>query len=254
MKVDAPRYSLEGLNIRGDVQLALTSAQRFSDRLTAGIDSGSFVRNMTVLLYGPPGTGKTEFAKHLARSLGRKLMLKRVSDIQDKYVGETEKNIQRAFAEAEEEGAVLFFDEADSFLGNREGAQRSWEISQVNEMLSRMESFKGILVCATNFEGSLDPASRRRFHFKLEFGYLESAGKRAFWDIFFGGEGSVAVLDPACQARLDRFAKLAPGDFKAAIMRLGYLDLQERTAERCLMALEEELRAKDASQFKTMGF
>ena len=70
---------------------------------------------------------------------------------------------------------MLFFDEIDSVLRTREGAVRSWEVSQVNEILARMEGFRGIFVAATNYLASLDPAVLRRFTFKLAFGYLDRA-------------------------------------------------------------------------------
>ncbi len=252
-QLDSPVYSLEGLNITGNIQLAINAANSFAENMEI-CDKRSFMRNMTFLLYGAPGTGKTEFAKYLARSIGRKLIIKSVSDIQDKYVGETEKNLRRAFDEAEKEGTVLFFDEADSFLGSRDGAHNSWEVSQVNEMLSLMESFKGILICASNFEGNLDSASRRRFHFKLEFNYLDNKGKQIFWDIFFGNCQKSDMLDPLILKRLHQLQNLAPGDFKACYMRVAYLNAETRTPSICLAALEDEIRSKDGKQFKHMGF
>ncbi len=78
------------------------------------------------------------------------------------WVGEGEKNIKRAFAEAESEEAILIIDEADSLLFNRDRAVRSWEISFTNEFLTRMERFRGILICTTNRVEDLDSASLRR--------------------------------------------------------------------------------------------
>lgn len=89
------------------------------------------------------------------------------------FVGQTEKNIARAFAEAKEENAVLIFDEVDSFLADRNSANRNWEITQVNEMLVQMENFDGIFIATTNLMDNLDRASLRRFDLKLEFGFLE---------------------------------------------------------------------------------
>jgi transitional endoplasmic reticulum ATPase len=94
---------------------------------------------MSFLLSGPPGTGKSAWVRYLADRMGLEVLQKRASDLLGPFVGETEANIAAAFAEARESGAFLIFDEADSLLGDRGGAERSWEVSQVNEMLTWME-------------------------------------------------------------------------------------------------------------------
>ncbi|MBF0241963.1 MAG: AAA family ATPase [Desulfamplus sp.] len=88
-----------------------------------------------------------------ANTPDRSIVYKSISDIQSKWVGDTEKNIRSAFEEAEQEEAVLVFDEAGSMLFNREKAQRSWEMSFSNEFLNQMERFRGILICTTNLMG-----------------------------------------------------------------------------------------------------
>lgn len=114
-------------------------------------------------LYGPPGTGKTAYAQWLADYLGKPLITRKGSDLLGMYVGETEHNIAAAFMEAKRAGAVLLIDEADSFLQDRTSAHRSWEITQVNEFLTQMESFEGIFIATTNYMDCLDKASLRRF-------------------------------------------------------------------------------------------
>ncbi|MCB2042234.1 MAG: ATP-binding protein, partial [Rhodoferax sp.] len=91
----------------------------------------------------------------------------------DKYIGETEKNLARAFGKATDEGALLLIDEADSFLQDRRGAQRNYEVSEVNEMLQGMERFPGVFICTTNLFERLDAAALRRFTFKIRFKPLE---------------------------------------------------------------------------------
>lgn len=100
--------------------------------------SGSF------LLYGPSGSGKSLLARYVADTLGKSYLQKRASDLLDKYVGGTEKRIALMFEQARSEDAVLILDEADSFLGDRNGAVRSWEITQTNEFLTQLESFEGL--------------------------------------------------------------------------------------------------------------
>ena len=109
------------------------------------------------------------------------IICKRVSDLQSKWVGESEQNIKQAFAEAEAEEAILIIDEADSLLFSRERAQQSWEISFTNEFLTQMERFKGILICTTNRLKDIDHASIRRFNYKIGFNYLKPDGNITFY-------------------------------------------------------------------------
>ena len=124
-------------------------------------------RGLNLLFYGMPGSGKTAFAHHLADYLGLNPIVKRGSDLMSPYVGMTEKAIHEAFHEAE--GSVLIIDEADSLLSERQTAAHRWERSQTNEILTSMESFKGLFIASTNFKTALDSASFRRFTFKIEF-------------------------------------------------------------------------------------
>ena len=142
--------------------------------------------NFSLCLYGEPGTGKSLYARYLANKLGIEVVLKRASDLISKYVGETEQNIANAFAEAKNKGAMLIFDEADSFLQNRQNANRSWEIAQVNEMLTWMESHEYPFVCTTNLLATLDEASLRRFTFKIKFDFLTSEQVNYGINHFFG--------------------------------------------------------------------
>lgn len=127
---------------------------------------------VSLCLYGPPGTGKTEYCRYLAHRMGRRVVYRRVSDLQSMWVGECEKNIAEAFREAREEDALLLFDEADTWLRDRRDAQRSWELSQTNEFLAQLERCRSVVACTTNLRHHLDPASLRRFIFKIEFRFM----------------------------------------------------------------------------------
>ena len=131
------------------------------------------------------GEGKTEFVKNLGKTLDRKVLVVKGSDLLSKWVGESEQNIAKAFHRAEAEHAILFFDEVDGLVQSRERAHASWEVTQVNELLRHMENFDGVMIAATNFRKNLDPAIMRRFTFKLEFDYLDDAGKRIFFEKIF---------------------------------------------------------------------
>ena len=161
-------------------------------------------RRVSLLLSGPPGCGKRAFARHLAERMGLPVLVRRASDLLGMYVGQTEQQIARAFAEAREEGAMLVFDEADSLLAERGLAQRSWEVSQVNEMLTWMERHPLPFCCTTNLPDRLDGAAMRRFLVKARFGYLTPAQCAVAWCRAFASE------PPAGLAALNR---LTPADF-----------------------------------------
>lgn len=245
----AKDYSLEGLNIKGKVKLekVVKAARNYLD--TAFGETSVDRPRMNVLLFGPPGTGKTEFVKYLGRELDRKVMVVKGSDLLSKWVGESEQNIAQAFRRAEAEHAILFFDEVDGLLHDRANARQSWQVTQVNELLQQMENFDGIMIAATNFSKNLDPATMRRFTFKLEFGYLDENGSRAFFERMFG-----AKLSEAEAAELKELRNLAPGDFRTVRQELFYLG-EEATNEDRLAALKEECAVKkDGESSHPIGF
>ena len=240
-------YSLQGLNVIGDVSpdLIVSAVRRF--RSTKD-DRGDPDRpRMNILLWGPPGTGKTEFVKHLGRELNAKVVVKMGSDLLSPFVGMTEQLIKRAFKEAEADNAILFLDEIDGLVQDRTGASRSWEVTQVNELLHQMENFKGVMVGATNFMSNLDAAILRRFTFKLQFDYLTDEGKRLFFERMFGSR-----LDDADADRLARIPYLAPGDFRTVRQSLYYL-AGETTNSMRLDGLERESGLKKSAP-KKVGF
>lgn len=172
-------------------------------------------------LYGPPGTGKSALAEHLAERLGLPLLKRRASDLLSRWVGETEARIAAMFREAEREQAVLCLDEADSFLRDRTDMQHGWEITQVNELLTRLEDFEGIFVASTNLMESLDRAALRRFDFKLRFEWLDPMQRRELFDRYARQFELSADLEAQELARrLDRLDCLTPGDFAAQHRRL----------------------------------
>ena len=245
----AKDYSLDGLSIKGKVSLerVVKAARNYLD---AGFGQAAEDRpRMNVLLFGPPGTGKTEFVKYLGRELDRKVLVVRGSDILGKYVGESEKNIAAAFRRAEAERAILFFDEVDGLLQDRSNAVRSWEITQVNELLQQMEDFDGIMVAATNFSRNLDPATMRRFTFKLEFGYLDDAGKKAFFERMFR-----TTLTDGELAELRQLRNLAPGDFRTVRQEQFYLGDEVTNLDRIAALKEECAVKKDGDGHAPIGF
>ncbi len=167
-------------------------------------------RRFSLCLQGPPGTGKSAYVRYLAERLGLEVMHKRASDLMSMWVGGTEKEIADAFAEARDTGAFLVFDEADSLLADRRSAVRSWEVSQVNEMLTWMESHPEPFACTTNFGNHLDSATLRRFVFKIVLDYLSpeqvEGAFRTYFDLARRREWQISppsppATSPRCVAR-----------------------------------------------------
>lgn len=191
-------------------------------------------KRVSFCLDGPAGTGKSAWARHLARRIGIPVVEKRASDLISKWLGESEQNIARAFAEARAEGALLIFDEADSLLADRRDAQRSWEVSQVNEMLTWMESHSLPFICTTNLVAKLDPATQRRFTFRIRFDTLSGAQLPAAWQAHF---------DAAPPEGLTRLDRLAPGDFANVARRMQAMG--ETRPAQILHELIREVAAKE---------
>jgi SpoVK/Ycf46/Vps4 family AAA+-type ATPase len=195
-------------------------------------------QDVSLLLSGSPGTGKTALAHHLARALDRPLVVKRASDLLSKWVGETEAQIAAAFAEARRRGGVLLFDEADSLLFDRGSARTTWEVGQVNELLTWLDRHPLPVVAATNHPGKLDPATLRRFVFKLELRALGPERAAAAFERFF------CMAAPSCLAEV---RGLTPGDFAVVARQLRH------APARGLVDIVERLRMEAAAKPESVG-
>lgn len=218
--------------------------------LEAVADGLAHAKSGRLCLYGPPGTGKTAYGKWLAQRLKIPFTMKKASDLMSMWVGENEKNIARAFQQAEREGSLLLIDEVDSFLQDRRGSQQSWEISLVNEMLTQMESFQGIFIASTNLMAGLDQAALRRFDLKVCFGYL--ATQQAS-DLLQGYCLALAMPAPSSRehGRLALLRNLTPGDFAAVMRQHRFRPLV--STETFIAALESECAIKAGGK-QAIGF
>ena len=198
--------------------------------------------NFSLCLYGEPGTGKSLYARYLAKQLGVDIIMKRASDLISPYVGETEQNIAAAFAESKSQKAMLIFDEADTFLQNRNNAVRSWEVAQVNEMLTWMESHELPFVCTTNLLDTLDEASLRRFTFKIKFNFLATEQVNSAIEYFFG------IKDANVNIK-----GLTAGDFATVKKKADFLKINDKAA--IVKMLEDEVKIKKTKELnQTVGF
>ena len=216
--------------------------------LTQGIKKH---HNARLCLYGAAGTGKSAFGRYIAETLDKPLILKKGSDLLSMYVGGTEKNIAAAFEEAKEEKAVLVFDEVDSFLADRTEANRSWEVTQVNEMLVQMENFDGIFIATTNLMDNLDKASLRRFDLKLEFGFLKP---EQAWKMFVSYVKDLKLIKPSksLKHKVEALRLLTPGDFAAITRQNRFRPIVD--ANDLIERLKDEIAVKNVDNGNIMGF
>lgn len=208
-------------------------------------------RTGRLCIYGPPGTGKTAFGKWLAQELDVPHLVLKASEILSPYLGETEQKMARAFEMADQQNAVLQFDEVDSFLQDRQKASKQWEVTQVNEMLTQMENFQGVFIASTNLFQNLDEASLRRFDMAIKFDFMKTD---AAWQTFIKTCSILGVPDAqqAQKNRLARLTQLTPGDFEQAVRRARLL--RPQSANEVLVQLEGALAHKKIFASRPIGF
>jgi len=185
-------------------------------------------RGVAALFAGESGTGKTLAAEVVAGELGLDLYVVELSALVDKYVGETEKNLERLFAEADRVDAVILFDEADAVFGKRsetKDAHDRYANMESAYLLQRLESFNGVALLTTNLRGNIDDAFTRRFDVIVDFPFPDAALRKALWQrCLVGG----VPLEPdvadgsALETIADRF-ELAGGAIRAAATTAAYL-------------------------------
>lgn len=207
-------------------------------------------RAVTVLLAGAPGTGKTMTAHVLAKELGIPLYQVSLSNIMDKYIGETEKHLEQAFSFAEKMNMLLFFDEADSLFGKRgevtEGKDR-YANMEVSYILQRIEQFEGIVVLATNFHNNIDRAFLRRMKYVLKYQEPDEKVRREIWESCLPPELPREELDLDFLAR--QF-ELTGGIIKNVVLNACVLALREESVlgmRQTLLAIRTEYRKMERS-------
>jgi len=235
--IDPATYDISNLNSSGDLE-----------RIARAL---ALEKSARICLYGPPGTGKTSFGHWLANELALPLHCKKASDLLAPYLGETEKNMARAFEAARQEQAILLIDEVDSFLRDRTLANRSWEISQVNEFLTQMESYPGIFIASTNLKDNLDAASLRRFDLKLLFDFLLPGQSLRL----LHSHSQALNLTPPTQQDirfLQHLQNATPGDFANVARQCRFQN--PKTASRFLHLLIQECEMKTTVLSRKIGF
>jgi AAA+ superfamily predicted ATPase len=179
---------------------------------------------VTILFAGPPGTGKTMAAEVIATELGLDLYKIDLSTVVSKYIGETEKNLEKIFQEAQSSNAILFFDEADAIFGKRsevKDAHDRYANIEISYLLQRMEAYDGVTILATNLRANVDEAFTRRLQFAVDLPFPEREYRLRIWRTLFPPD---VPREPEIDFELlARRFKLAGGNIRNVIVSAAYL-------------------------------
>ncbi|MGH8479385.1 MAG: AAA family ATPase [Gammaproteobacteria bacterium] len=217
----APKYRWADLILPDDQRAQLQEiCLQYTYRTTVYGDWGfdrklSLGKGLNVLFSGPPGTGKTMAAEVIANALGLDLYKIDLSQVVSKYIGDTEKNLDRIFAAAEDANAILFFDEADALFGKRsevKDAHDRYANIEVGYLLQKMEEYQGIAILATNLRGHLDEAFVRRMQAIVELPFPDEVYRHRIWKGVFPREAPIG--EDVDLDLLAREVRLAGGNIK----------------------------------------
>lgn len=191
---EEPKFSLDGIILPAAVKAQILDVATYTENAHRVFElwgfkrTHKFSRRIGINLYGPPGTGKTMAAHAIARELGRKILIVNYADIESKYVGETPKNIRKAFEAAKATDSILFFDEADAILSKRVTNMTQAVDVSVNQtrsvMLMLMNEFQDFIIFATNFIENFDPAFMRRISIHVKFTLPDEDCRRKLWRMY----------------------------------------------------------------------
>ncbi|MCG8689356.1 MAG: ATP-binding protein [Desulfobacterales bacterium] len=195
---DTSRQTLENLTATVRQRYKVYNSWGFIKRDSRGL-------GISALLHGPSGTGKTMAAEVIAKDLQLDLYRIDLSAVVNKYIGETEKNLKQVFDAAEEGGAILLFDEADTLFGKRSEVRDShdrYANIEVGYLLQKMESFHGLAILTTNLKSSFDDSFLRRLRYVVEFPFPSYELRKAIWETIFPKETPLDGINYNRLARL----------------------------------------------------
>ena len=191
---EEPKWSLDEIILPAAVKEQILDVATYADNSHRVFElwgfkrTHKFSRRIGVNLYGAPGTGKTMAAHAIARELGRKILIVNYADIESKFVGETPKNIRKAFEAAKASDSILFFDEADAILSKRVTNMTQAGDVSVNQtrsvMLMLMNEYQDFIIFATNFIENFDPAFMRRISMHIKFTLPDEDCRRKLWRMY----------------------------------------------------------------------
>ena len=225
----------------------------FGEKLSMG-------KGSNILFAGPPGTGKTMAAGIIAKALGLDLYRIDLSSMVSKYIGETEKNLNKVFHEARTSNSIVFFDEADALFGKRteiKDAHDRYANIEVSYLLQKMEEHEGIIILASNMKSNIDEAFLRRMHFSIDFPFPDERCRERIWKIMVPARAPVdEAIDYGFLAR--RF-KLPGGNIKNIQIAAAFLAAEEggtigvghviRATKRELQKMGRSITAADFGEY-----
>jgi len=210
-------------------------------------------RGLAFNFAGPPGTGKTICAEAIAHALNKKLMVVRYSEVESLWAGETGKNVTAVFRSADEQDAVLFFDEADAIASRRfssvtQGFQRESN-TVVNVLLKELEDFDGVVIFATNLAANFDPAFERRIRTHILFAMPGPAERAQIWKVQLHARKTPLADDVDFDVLAEKYA-VAGGEIKNAVLKAAQIasgepgpDSEKKIHQRHFMAAMDEVFA-----------
>lgn len=191
---EEPKFSLDDIILSDSVKAQILDVATYAENsyrvfeLWGFKNTHKFSRRIGINLYGAPGTGKTMAAHAIAKNLGRKILVVNYADIESKFVGETPKNIRKAFEAAQKSNSILFFDEADAILSKRVTNMTQAVDVSVNQtrsvMLMLMNEFQDFIIFATNFIENFDPAFMRRISIHIKFELPDLECRKKLWRMY----------------------------------------------------------------------
>ena len=191
---EEPKFSLEEIILPAEVKAQILDVATYAENAHRVFElwgfkrTHKFSRRIGVNLYGAPGTGKTMAAHAIAKELGKKILIVIYADIESKYVGETPKNIRKAFEAAKKSDSILFFDEADAILSKRVTNMTQAVDVSVNQtrsvMLMLMNEYQDFIIFATNFIENFDPAFMRRISIHIKFTLPDEDCRKKLWRMY----------------------------------------------------------------------
>ncbi|GAA0377129.1 AAA family ATPase [Bacillus horti] len=229
-----PRYSWDDLILPDEQKMELRNACNqikyrhvvygawgFNQKLAYG-------KGLSLLFTGPPGTGKTMSAQIIAHELNLQLYKIDLSQVISKYIGETEKNLQEIFAQAQSSHAILFFDEADALFGKRsevKDAHDKYANIETSYLLQKIEEYEGISVLASNYLQNIDEAFLRRIQFVIKYPFPDQAYRQQIWESLFPSSAPLSTdLDTVYLAEK---LELSGGQIKNIVVASAFLAAEQ---------------------------
>ena len=260
---EEPKYSFDEIILPQSVKDKILDVANYAENSKKVFDDWGLSkvfkqsRRIGINLYGEPGTGKTMAAHAIAKHLGRKILAVNYADIESKYVGETPKNIRKAFEAAAATNSILFFDEADAILSKRVTNMSSATDVSVNQtrsvMLMVMNDYQDFVIFATNFISNFDPAFMRRISTHIEFKLPDLDCRKKIWQHY---------ILPTMPNNIDidelaeKYEGLSGSDISNAVLMAAFKAARQNAelVDKSLVfeAVEETLASKNANKGVTV--